>query len=548
MQKIIISVLALVLLSFSLRRNVKDVPKENDNKVTKEEIIIDKVNALILIGNLEDLACEFYEERGVVLKDIKLPGKLKDLKKKLEPIFLDKPLTNELISEIKREITLFYKNCNYPLISILIPQQEVTSGVLKIVILESKVGKISVYGNKHVKTKEILNRTKLYPGNPVDVDRLLSDVAWMNRNSFQWTNVTLSPGEKRETTDIEFFIKDRVPFRAFAGGNNNGTKFSDRNRMFFGCNWGNIFFYNEIFSYQYTSSLDLNKFWAHTANYTAFLPNYHTLVLFGGYSQVRPKLSGLKSRGKSAQASFRYEVPIGKIYKKLQQSINFGFDYKFTNNNVAAVNEKGNIRITNSVNITQFLLEYQLSNKSMKNKFRLLSGLVFSPIKWMSDQNKKAYGNIRPGADPRYVYFKLLLRNIYDMKGAKIDFMTRFQLASSKLLPTEQFELGGQDTVRGYENRLISRDNIICSNLEIIIPPMVFFKKLEDVFKILAFCDFGYGWNHSNKNKNTLLGMGVGARYSIRNNLQLKFDWGIPICKVVGEKSNQIYFQTVLSY
>ena len=105
-------------------------------------------------------------------------------------------------------------------------------------------------------------------------------------------------------------------------------------------------------------------------NYNAPLPWRHILILFGGYGMVHPDLRSrdndlgdFKSHGHSAQASLRYQMPIGKLYRSTLKEFVVGFDFKNTNNNLEFIGGSGEPVssdnaipiITKSVNITQLV-------------------------------------------------------------------------------------------------------------------------------------------------------------------------------------------------
>src|SRR5690606_17921466 len=104
-----------------------------------------------------------------------------------------------------------------------------------------------------------------------------------------------------------------------------------------------------------------------------------------------------------------------------------------------------------------------------------------------------------------------------------------FQQASGKLLPTEQFSLGGFYTVRGYdENEVISDNGILIKNEfyfpTIKLPP----KKRTHHLKFLAFIDYGWGYdvnqNVLSRDVATLASLGPGIRYNFENYISARFD------------------------
>ena len=527
--------------------------EENDD----DEILVSQTKAVILYGDMKDIPKKERPAKGLIIKNLNIPGSYGKLKKILEPIFYDKPLTKQLIEKIKHEIIIYYRSNKRSIVTVLVPPQEITYGVLHLIVIESRIEKINVEGNKYFTRNDILKNINLYPGDMIDIDKLLSDVAWMNRNPFRAINVLLSPGEAKRTTDIDLIVRDRYFFRPYMGGENSGTRYTSRERLLFGFNFCNPSSIGNLFSYQFTSSLNFHKYYAHTANYTALLPWKNVLSAYGGFSKVHPDIPGLNSNGKSAQVSLRYAFPIGSLHKQPQQDFHLGFDYKFMNNNLMTAENTSQTKVASTADLFQLVTGYKLDYGTNRDNILFLCDVFTSPWKFLWHQKKSYYDQLRPGAKPRYIYFKLGFEEEHTFKkNWKISFKLRGQASLNNLLPSEEFDLGGEDTVRGYENRWVNRDNAFCANLEIKAPPIGILKyinkKFDDKFTILTFLDFGYGIDHKKEPMDTgqqsLMGGGCGFRYSIAQNFSVKFDWGIPLFRVLDKDNQQIYLQAFLSY
>ena len=137
--------------------------------------------------------------------------------------------------------------------------------------------------------------------------------------------------------------------------------------------------------------------------------------------------------------------------------------------------------------------------------------------------------------------------------------VARGQYASRNLLPSEQFGLGGYDTVRGYDEREVNVDNAACFNLELRSKPYRVFssescaESCSDSLILLAFLDYGTGGNvhtyrHERSNFN-LLGIGPGLRYNFSNYLAARLDVGIRLIKSPFDDSRgMVHFGIIASY
>jgi len=122
------------------------------------------------------------------------------------------------------------------------------------------------------------------------------------------------------------------------------------------------------------------------------------------------------------------------------------------------------------------------------------------------------------------------------------------QFSNQSLLSIEQFGIGGLDTVRGYRQDALLGDNGFLVSAEVRFP-LVRLPDQEGVLQIAPFVDFGTVWNGSdfaNPDPSTLASVGVGLRFNLGDRLSARFDWGIPLVDVPGEKNtwqeNGLYF------
>lgn len=503
-----------------------------------EETSSPTLKGLLLLPKEEE---KHEEVSGVVLRNLSVPGSTKELEATLKKIFLGKPITRELLEEIKHTIVLHFRTNNRPIVSVHIPEQDITDGIVEVVVVEGRLGKVICKGNRWFSDSLLQSFVDIDPGSVITNDTLLTDVTWMNRNPFRRTDLLLSPGEEEGTTNIELITKDRFPLRVYAGGDNTGNDATGVLRWFTGFNWANAFFCDHTLNYQYTTSSDFHDFQAHTVNYSAPLSWHHVFILFGGYSTVHPHLEShhrsfgvFKSHGHSAQASARYEIPIGKLYSSALKEFLFGFDFKNTNNNLEFIGDDTIPIVTKTVNITQLVAGFNFGKQTTHHKFSLALEVFGSPGRIVPHQSSSDFENLRAGAKTRYVYGTATLGDVYRFPtNFSLSLLLRGQVASQNLLPSEQFGIGGFDTVRGYEEREVNVDNAFVFNFEIRSPTFHLFKKWDDELYMIGFVDYGLGRNHKplpeDKKPEFLLGAGPGIRYIISSYLSARIDWGFKL-------------------
>jgi len=537
-----------------------------------QQPIITTIQGIALIPNEQvGHSLELSHVCGLQAYDLDIPGGMDCLHERLEPLFQCQPYSKALLDEIKREIILYYRLAGRPVVTVYVPEQDVTEGVIQLVVVEACLGEVRVCGHRWFSERMYEKFIRLRPGRAITADTLLTDVAWMNRNPFRDVNVFFVPGADEGTTDIELRVSDRFPVQIYGGGDNTGNAATGNARWYAGATWGNVFGLGHTLNYQYTTTSDVKRFQAHSFHYTAPLPWRNLILLWGGYAVVEPDIPSFKmEKGHNFQASARYAIPFGETYYGKVQEVRLGFDFKNYDNNLLFTNGVDEIGIiTGTINLTQFVLGYTWASENAKKKFAFDIDLYGSPAKLLNHQTDSDYDELSTGADVRYVYGRTTLGATWYLPAKyEIAALGRLQIASGALLPSEQFGLGGYDTVRGYDEREVNIDNALCLNFEFRFRPfslLRFFKACcpQDYLTFLLFWDYGLGVPYERKYHSEfsnseptlpptewLMSVGPGIRYVITDRLSARADWGVKLHRTIFDNGSRSQFNLgfVLSY
>ncbi len=125
------------------------------------------------------------------------------------------------------------------------------------------------------------------------------------------------------------------------------------------------------------------------------------------------------------------------------------------------------------------------------------------------------------------------------------------QLADRALVPLEQFGFGGQRTVRGYRQDLLLVDKAFLASIELRYP-ILRVPQVGGVLQITPFVDFGTGSGGTSTGvanaPNNLASTGLGLLWQ-SNNVNARFDWGIPLVYVDSRRNSLqedgLYFSVV---
>ncbi|MDR5816200.1 ShlB/FhaC/HecB family hemolysin secretion/activation protein [Caballeronia sp. LZ033] len=474
----------------------------------------------------------------------------------LTPDFLDRfsddlhrPLTFARLAEIRRAVVARYREAGQPLVDVYVPEQDVSGGVVKIVVAEYRTGRVVPKGNRWFSDALLEREMPLTSGAPIREADVASGLALLNANPYRRVDVVYAPGAALNTTDVILQTEDRFPFRVYGGYNNDGVRALGRDRLLAGFDYGNLFGIDARFSYQMTASNDLvsgnpdiegrpdrARFIAHAFNFVAPLHDGDRIELFGVFAQSTPRLpDSYGQTGLSAQLSLRYDwrLPPLDHAGAWQQQVQIGYDFKRSNNDL----EFGGFQVFNAnTHIHQFVLAYDLSNSDASGDTHLNAALYASPGYFDGSSNDVAYDTARLGAKPRYQYVQLAASRDLAIAATGFSVSARglAQWTGSTLLPSEELGLGGDATVRGYEPYAAQGDRGWNVQTELRAPALTAGIAAVQPF---VFFDAGHVWNRipefGEVNNASLASVGAGIRVQMGRFVSVRGTYGFPLRAVV---------------
>jgi hemolysin activation/secretion protein len=528
----------LALLFFALLASAGTIAQEEiPIGSMQSEVVTDCLQGIVFRGSWKEMGEEIKKGTSKVVSDgvvllSEHPGFLDDL----EDEFVGNPLTQGAIWKLKADVADFYRSHGQPFVVIAIPRQGMARGILQVVVEEAKLGNISVKGNEHYTPGEIREFLRAKPGAPIDGLALVQDMARMNQNPFRRTDAIFRPGKKPGTADLELATIDRWPYRIYMGADNTGTVATERDRLFFGFNFGKTIVKDSEISYQWTTSPNWHRFSSQTALCRMPFPAKQTFIFYGGYSQVEPELPSHRTeKSRSWQVDGRYRIPIITDTSFLQELI-VGFDFKQV---LARIKEHNTVVFNDLADIDQFMIGYDLGHRSPMHRLTLVAELYGAPGGMSHGNTTDKFAFFRTGSGPQYAYLKLSHSLAYKFYHFWLSYDLNGQLSTKNLLPSEQFTLTGYNAVRGFEERIVNVDNALLVNLTLQTPHFSisklagWTKRPFDELYFLGFFDFGYGGNTNplvgESRTVNLASAGPGIRYQIDRYLTARFDYGFQL-------------------
>lgn len=523
---------------------------------TQEPVSASPLEGIFITGEAEDVIPEGRPEiSGIQFMDINIPGESEELANRLKP-FLGRPVTEETAIAIKQQIIGYYINKGVTMVGVELPNQMSEGGVLQFLVLRKRMGQIHVKGESFYDSTRLGHYLGITPDQEIADDVLQNNLSWLNKNPFHNSQLKFVPTDDPYVLDIEVTSKRRRALRFYVKGDNTGSANTGYGRLYTGFAWGNAFWIGDILSFEYETSNEFKRLQSWTVNYTSFLPNKNILVLYGEYVVVKPRppvplptfLRSQNTTAKIWQVKPRYTIPFRPLYTPLQQSLSFGFDVKNTNSSIVnltggspSVQAPSSFRSRSEIYVTQLAGSYTLYDKVGRNNYSFNASFYLSPFKFLPHQTNSDYEKLRFHSHPKYCYLKVTAGDEYEFCNEwSLALLVRGQVSNDTLPPTELFNIGGYDTVRGYHQAEASGDNGLIVNFEMRTPRYSIFPCCKGKLSFLAFLDYGLSNNWHIRppkiarvktlpNTQYLLGIGPGLRYTINPYFQLRCDYGFKL-------------------
>jgi len=528
------------------------LPETPAAPATEEDVpVADKLNGLIVVKTKEEIRRDGVDNvTGLDIHDIPLLAG-PSFAELLRPYF-GQPVSIRSLREMQRKIIIYCRENDRPLVDVIVPNQEVKSGVVQLVLIEGRIGNISVRNEdpKWFKDAIITKSLRATSGDVVRANSLLSDVNWLNRNPFREVSLAFKQGEKPGLSDLQLQVEDRFPLRGFVGYEDTGSEVTGEDRLIAGFNWGNAFGLDHQLNYQFTTDPTFDLLMAHSGSYIAPLPWRHTMTLFASYVDITAdeEVAGVEQTGLNYQFSARYAIPL-PLLRTYQHEVSIGFDYKHNENELLF----GNVSLDDTeTDVGQFALGYSgLQTDSYGRTSIGLQG-YFSPGDMYGNNKDTNFNAAHLGAEADYIYGRLTLERVTRLPwDFSLVLRGTGQAASGNLIASEQLGVGGFNSVRGYEEREVNGDRGVYGNLELrtrSFSLMQMFSKskwvnnlkLVDQLQFLAFMDYGLAENIDQlEGESTahLWSVGGGLRYSVNRYFSLRFDYGVRLHESTEEGS-----------
>lgn len=476
-------------------------------------------------------------ETSFVLTDVKITGatffKPEDLRPIYQP-YLKKKVTLKDAAVIAEKIKAKYQSKGYLTTSVYFPEQEIENGVIEIAVLEGKLGKVTVEGHKWFSANFVRKYIHASPGELLNINKLQKDILRLNKLSDLEVKTVISPGKEKETSDLILKVKDRFPWHVGMSEDNQGTRLTEKYRTGFYLRGSNVLGLGDTV---FANSLFNGRTFGQVLSYAIPLGTYGAkLGVDLSYFQMKlgkeVKSYNITGKTKGITPHMTFEIALKEDFEAY---LDLGITMLDVQKRVAG----------DRVSDDQLRIPYVGFNFSKTDSFGGGGQTVYSPQFSLGTggflgASKSCHPSAsRDGTGGYYFKYEHGLRRTQKMPFESYLLMSsQFQAASHTLPSSEQLQLGGMTSVRGYPEGDYLADVGATLNIDWVFPSFFFPKDwklprsktpLRRMIEPVAFFDMGggglYAVNPGERGRKFLAGAGGGLRIHIANNFFIRLEW-----------------------
>jgi hemolysin activation/secretion protein len=473
--------------------------------------------------------------------------------------FVNRELTNEDLEALRRDLTVHYIDKGYVSSGAIIPDQNVVDGVITVKIIEGRLTRIEVEGNKWFGDTFIQDRLALGAGPPVNIISLQKRLQLLQQNKqIKLVNAELRPDVKPGENVLKIHVEEKNPFKIWLGFNNYMPPS-------IGGWYGQLAVANEnltgrgdILSFTYGRSEGLKPqidTWYSlpiTARDTTFTMRYRK----NDFYNVSEPFQDLDIESESDIYGLTLRHP---FYRTLNQEFAMALTGENLRNKNYLLGEPFSFSLGEE------------AGKSVDTAIRFSQEWTYrTQQQVIAARSTFNFGidaldaTIRKSGLPDGKFFSWLGQfqwaTVLKPWDVQVLFRTDSQLSNDPLLPLEQIAVGGRYTVRGYRENLLVRDQALIASLESRIP-IIRNKPWADYLQLVPFIDYGRAWNKELRTPSPkdIWSIGLGLRWGtiltkspVEVRAEFEFYWGYALKNVdTGDEydlqDDGIHFQFVIT-
>lgn len=484
---------------------------------------------------------------GVFIRDVRVIGHTAFSDTEIAEVtapFTNRTVLTEDLERLRLALTLLYVNKGYLTSGAIIPDQDVSSGVITMQIIEGTLTRIDVEGNRWFRSSYLRDRLELGIRTPVSLDPLQEQLQLLQQDRrIERVNAELRPGDQQGDSVLNVRVADKNPFHATLEVNNYQTPLVGEIRGVGTLSDDNLTGHGDQLSLSYGQSsgafpiVDASYSLPFNRYGTTFSPYYRRY----GFKLIEQPFTPLNIKANSEIIGMSLRQP---IYKTVTDEVAFSIigEHLFTQSLLFA-GTTDQMTFNSSPGFQNGAATVSALRFAQDWTHRTLNAVLAVRSRFSVGLNVLgATINANPNTPDGQFFSWLGQAQVIKQFGEEVfgmQLLSRLdlQFTNSPLFSLEQVALGGRYTVRGYREVTILRDNSVIASVEPRFP-LLRWANGEPMVQFALFMDVAHGWNLGDNRPavtasitgfpNTLASAGAGLRWNILPNDKALFEiyWG----------------------
>ncbi len=430
-----------------------------------------------------------------------------------------------------------YQDKGYQSVVVELPQQQVKNGVILLQVVEAKVGRLRVEGEKYNSPQNIRDAVPaLAEGTVPDFNQAQQQLTDLNRSADRQVIPVLKPGAMPQTVDVDLKVDDHSPWHGTFELNNDNSPGTSVLRTSATLSYSNLWQLGHVITGTYlVAPQHPDDARVYSFSYLAPLKDSHwsllATVLHSDSNVASVGGTNVLGKGTTFGLTAIYALPSSDSYA---HSVSIEIDRKHYDEDVSIAGQGASSAPLTYVPVT---LSYngQLNLKRSQTSF---SASMTTNIRGIGS-SWAAWDNKRYNANPDFIYGKFDVNHTQDFSNdMQANAHVTAQMANEPLVSSEQFAAGGMTNVRGYMQAEDTADSGVIGSLELRSPSLAKFiggavgSRINE-WRFHAFVDAAHLWLLSPLPEQTatfnLLSVGFGTRVQLQKYASADFEAGWPL-------------------
>jgi len=488
-------------------------------KAGKDDVLLPVLRGLTIAATAEE-ALELQKENEDGVKLAGFPEADREVIRKIAEPAIGKRVSLRSLDRLTSELETAFRSSGRSFVKVSFPEQEITSGVVAVIVCPARTGRIVLAGKPSFGLKFAADAFRTLPGGELSGDVVVEDLEWINQNPLRRASISYSDGAAPDALDLSLRIRADKVWRAYAGIDNQLSEDLGDQRLFAGFQYGDLFSLDHRITAQYTSSADSKSLRGVSGIYEVPLPVRHLLDFSLGYTESDSDTAGpIDQSGKFSRAAFVYRIPLPR-WRAVSQEWRMGMEFR-NNDYLFSDGSSSDVRF--------FQLEtgWKGRRPDRWGTTKADASLLYSPgqgVLGSDDEDFIALGG--EGADSVIVRGEVE-RTLKFGEVATLLGRCEAQWSDSVLLSSDQISAGGYGRVRGFDETVGYASKGMVATIE--LQSKFYQSPKTGEFQAVSFIDGALLHRDQDSDVGQIASTGIGLRWRYEDHFSTRIDLGVPI-------------------